>query len=229
MGIGVVLGAAAIGYLFGAIPFGYTFVWWVARRDVTRMGSGRTGGTNALRAGGPVAGVLTAVFDFLKGALAVLVARALTQGQAVQPWAEALAGAAAGLGHNASIFIGFKGGAGTGPNVGAAVALWPLSALLLVPLTPLLVILTGYASVTSMTLALLILAVFVVRAAQGLAPWAYVWGYALITTLLIYFALLPNIRRLLRGEERMVGPRARAHLSSRSSALSGQGRREGSS
>ncbi|MER3458829.1 MAG: glycerol-3-phosphate acyltransferase, partial [Chloroflexota bacterium] len=81
MGIGVVLGAAAIGYLFGAIPFGYTFVWWVARRDVTRMGSGRTGGTNALRAGGPVAGVLTAVFDFLKGALAVLVARALTQGQ----------------------------------------------------------------------------------------------------------------------------------------------------
>lgn len=210
MGIGVVLGAAAIGYLLGAIPFGYTFVWWVARRDVTRTGSGRTGGTNALRAGGPVAGVLTAVFDFLKGALAVIVARALAQGQEVQPWAEALAGAAAVLGHNASIFIGFKGGAGTGPNVGAAVALWPPSALLLIPLVPLLVIVTGYASVTSMTLALLILAVFVVRAAQGFAFWAYVWGYALITTVLVYFALLPNIRRLLRGEESKVGPRARA-------------------
>lgn len=224
MGIGVVLGAAAIGYLLGAIPFGYTFVWWLARRDVTRTGSGRTGGTNALRAGGPVAGVLTALFDFLKGALAVLVARALTQGQAVQPWAEALAGAAAVLGHNASIFIGFKGGAGTGPNVGAAVALWPPAALLLVPLTPLLVIVTGYASVTSMTLALLILAVFVVRAAQGFAPWAYVWGYALITALLVYIALLPNIRRLLRGEERKVGPRARAPLAS---PFSGEGKGEG--
>lgn len=213
MGIGGMLSAAAIGYLVGAIPFGYTFVWWLARRDVTRTGSGRTGGTNALRAGGLVAGVLTAVFDFLKGALAVIIARTLAQGQEVQPWAEALAGAAAVLGHNASIFIGFKGGAGTGPNVGAAVALWPPSALLFIPLAPLLVIVTGYASVTSMTLALLILAVFVVRAVQGFAPWAYVWGYALITTVLVYIALLPNIRRLLRGEEHRVGPRARARPS----------------
>jgi glycerol-3-phosphate acyltransferase PlsY len=132
----------------------------------------------------------------------------LAQGQDIQPWAEALAGAAAVLGHNASIFVGFKGGAGSGPNVGAAVALWPLSAAILIPATPILLFGTGYASVTSMTLALLILLIFVVRALQGLSPWAYVVGYALVTTVLVFFALLPNIRRLLKGEERMVGPRA---------------------
>lgn len=215
MGAWGLLGAVAVGYLLGAIPFGYTFVWWLARRDITQTGSGRTGGTNALRAGGPAAGVLTAVFDFLKGAAAVVVARALMQGQEVQPWAEALAGAAAVLGHNASVFVGFKGGAGSGPNVGAAVALWPLSAAILIPATPILLFGTGYASVTSMTLALLVLAIFAVRALQGLSPWAYVIGYALVTTILVFFALVPNIQRLLRGEERMVGPRARARREKR--------------
>jgi glycerol-3-phosphate acyltransferase PlsY len=208
MSVPALLGAIVIGYILGAIPFGYLFVRLTTGRDVTQEGSGRIGGTNALRAGGPVAGILTGIGDLLKGALAVLIARALTEGQAAQPWAEALAGAAAVLGHNASIFIGFKGGAGSGPNVGAAAALWPWSALL-IPATPILLFGTGYASVTSMTLALLVLLIFTVRAIQGLSPWAYVWGFALLTTILVFGALIPNIRRLLRGEERMVGPRAR--------------------
>lgn len=205
----ILFAALVIGYLLGAIPFGYVVVRRLTGRDVTQVGSGRTGGTNAMRAGGMGAGVLTAVADFLKGIVAVELARRLAAGQPIQPWAEALAGAAAVLGHNYSVFIRFRGGAGTGPNLGAATALWLFSAVILVPAGLLVLLGTGYASVASMFVALTILLIFAVRALQGLSPWAYVLGYALITVVLVYVALWANIQRLLRGEERMVGPRAR--------------------
>ena len=101
----MVVAAAVIGYLFGSIPVGYLVVRITSGVDVRTVGSGRTGGTNAMRAGGLGAGVMTAVGDMLKGLAAVAIMRLLSGGV---PEIEAIAGLGAVAGHNWSLFMGFK-------------------------------------------------------------------------------------------------------------------------
>ena len=96
----MVVAAAVIGYLFGSIPVGYLVVRATSGVDVRSVGSGRTGGTNAMRAGGLGAGVMTAIGDMLKGLIAVVIMRWLSGGV---PEIEALAGLGAVAGHNWSI------------------------------------------------------------------------------------------------------------------------------
>ena len=64
--------------------------------------------------------------------------------------AAVVAGLGAVIGHNWSVYLGFKGGAGTAPNIGAAIAFWPVAGLYLAPMVPLGLYLIGYASVTSL-------------------------------------------------------------------------------
>jgi len=189
--------AGVLGYLIGAIPVGYLVIYAMKGQDLRRHGSGRTGGTNAIRAGGSWAGVLTGAGDILKGFLAIMVARWLGGGS---PWAEVLAGIAAVVGHNWSIYLGFKGGAGTGPNIGVCVALWPLSALWLIPLLPFGLNVIRYASVTSLVIAAVIPVTVAVRAALGLGPWIHL-VYALGAALAVTWSLRPNIKRLQNGTE----------------------------
>lgn len=189
--------AGILGYLIGAIPVGYLVIYAMKGQDLRRQGSGRTGGTNAIRAGGSWAGVLTGTGDILKGFLAIMVARWVGGGS---PWAEVLAGIAAVVGHNWSIYLGFKGGAGTGPNIGVCVALWPLSALWLIPLLPFGLNVIRYASVTSLVIAAVIPVTVAVRAALGLGPWIHL-VYALGAALAVTWSLRPNIKRLQNGTE----------------------------
>mgnify|MGYP002682591950 CR=1 FL=1 len=63
--------AGLIGYLCGSVPFGYIYVRLFKGEDLTKIGSGRTGGTNSFRAAGLGVGVLTSFSDVLKGAAAV--------------------------------------------------------------------------------------------------------------------------------------------------------------
>jgi glycerol-3-phosphate acyltransferase PlsY len=196
----------ALAYLLGSIPVGLIVVRALTGQDIRDFGSGRTGGTNAGRAGGRLAGILTGLGDFLNGVGAVNIARIIWPGA---PVLEAACGVAAVLGHNYSIYIGFRGGAGTGPNVGAASALWPWAIPILAPAVPLILVLTGYASVTSTSIAVGIVLIFLVRAIFFGSSWAYV-GYAAATTLLVGIALIPNYRRLIDGTERRVGKRAKA-------------------
>ena len=87
-----------IAYLLGSIPVGVFVVRLFGGRDIRSVGSGRTGGTNALRAAGLPAGVLTGLGDVAKGYAAVTVAR-LIAGPYV-PMLEALCGVATVAGHN---------------------------------------------------------------------------------------------------------------------------------
>ncbi len=207
MSVIIVLAAVVVAYLLGAIPVGYLAVRLLKGKDIRQVGSGRTGSTNALRAGGVTGGIVTALGDLAKGILAVLVARAIA-GPVYPGLVEAAAGLAAVIGHNWPIYLGFKGGAGTVPSVGAAIAFWPWCALYLVPLFPLGLYFIGYASLTSLIGAAVVLLTFLVRAALGLdSHWWYV-AYSLLSSGIVVWALRPNIKRLREGTERIVGRRA---------------------
>lgn len=162
-----------------------------------------------MRAAGTAVGLLTAGVDLAKGAGAIWCARALMSGHDALPWAEAMAAFSAVAGHNWSIFLGFRGGAGTMPNLGAAILLWPIYGLVLIPAGLAMLLTSGYASLASLFVAVAIPAGFGVRAWLGSGSWAYAC-FGLATAVLVIIALLPNIKRLIAGTERMVGPRARS-------------------
>jgi glycerol-3-phosphate acyltransferase PlsY len=196
-------------YIIGSIPFGLIVVKLMNGKDIRTVASGRTGGTNAMRAAGPWAGVLTAVFDVLKAAVTVWLAQAVTP----NVWIHLLAPLAAVIGHNHSIFlivrnqegqIRLGGGAGGAAAGGGAFGLWPPVAIFLIPLGLLIWYVTGYASVTTLSIGLLTIIIFGVRAALGLGPWEYMI-YGFLVEILMTFALLPNLKRLREGTERRHG------------------------
>jgi glycerol-3-phosphate acyltransferase PlsY len=203
-------GVVLLAYIFGSIPFGLLIVKLKTGKDIRNIESGRTGGTNAMRAAGFWAGLLTALLDILKGAAAVWVA------QAVDPQEHllhVLAPIASIIGHNHSIFlierdekgriVRLRGGAGGAPSVGGALGLWAPSLLIVLPLGALVFFTLGYASVTTISVALFAIIVFAVRAWQGATPWVDAL-YGVAALLLLLWALRPNIRKLLQGEERVV-------------------------
>ncbi|MBL8092011.1 MAG: glycerol-3-phosphate acyltransferase [Anaerolineales bacterium] len=198
-----------MGYVIGSIPFGLLIVKLKTGKDIREVESGRTGGTNAMRAAGFWAGFATAMLDILKGAVAVWVAQAITD----TSWAHMLAAIGAILGHNYSIFLPerdengkfmrLRGGAGGAPAVGGAMGLLPASILIILPLGMLTFFTVGIASITTMAVALFTIIVFAIRASQGIIPWDYVW-YGVGAELLLIWALRPNLKKLFAGEERVV-------------------------
>ncbi len=204
------LGVIVLAYVFGSIPFGLLIVKLKTGKDIREVESGRTGGTNAMRAAGFWAGLATAVLDILKGAGAVWVAQLVTPDH---HWVHVIAPLAAILGHNHSIFlperdengklIRLRGGAGGAPSVGGAMGLWPASILIILPLGMLAFFTLGIASVTTMAVAFFAIIVFAIRASQGLMPWMDVW-YGVGAEILLIWALRPNLKKLFEGNERIV-------------------------
>ncbi len=207
--------AAVLGYFCGAVPFGYMYVKKVKGIDLTKHESGRTGGTNSLRAAGVKVGIVTAISDVLKGFLSVFLTRLIFADHLaadVLPWVLITAGVFSVIGHNWSVFIAFRGGAGTGPNVGWASALWwpmfPIAALVMSSM----MLGVGMASVASLAMAAIIPIMFIALYAAGVPGYsdtlAYIAG-GLISLSVVSWSLRPNIKRLIAGNERVVGPRAK--------------------
>jgi glycerol-3-phosphate acyltransferase PlsY len=195
-----------LAYMVGALPMGYLLLCLFTGQDITQIGSGRTGGTNAMRAGGPWIGLLTAILDLAKGYGGVLIARWLMPESI---WASVLAGVMTVFGHNWSVWLYLRtkkisAGAGTGPNVGAAMAFWPWVGAIAIPDVLFFVLVIGYASLASLSTALLVVITFVIRAVFFGQPWEYVF-FGVVTTFLVVWALRSNIQRLRNGTERRVG------------------------
>lgn len=199
-----------LAYVFGSIPFGLLIVKLSTGKDIREVASGRTGGTNAGRAAGTWAGVLTGILDGAKAAASVWIAQAVAPGN---HWLHVIAGLAAILGHNYSIFIiqrdekgrlRLHGGAGGGPTVGGAIGLWWPSAFIILPLAILVFVGIGYASITTMSIAIITTIIFAIRYRLGLSPLPDVF-YGLIAFMMLAWALRPNIRALIEGRERFHG------------------------
>jgi glycerol-3-phosphate acyltransferase PlsY len=115
-------------YLLGCLATGYYLVRWRTGQDLRRLGSGSTGGTNAGRVLGRWGLVVTGLIDMLKGLVAVGAAQYFH----LDAWAVALAAAAVVAGHVFPFQLGFHGGRGLGPALGALLLIdYPLVALVL--------------------------------------------------------------------------------------------------
>jgi len=208
-----VIAVLILAYLLGSFPFGLIIVRIINGEDIRKIKSGRTGGTNAMRAAGFWAGLVTAILDIAKGYFGVIIARSIMPGNT---WIEIFGGLITIVGHNYSIFLierdqggklRFRGGAGGATTVGGAIALWPPLIIILVPVAALILFGVGYASVTTMSIPIISIVVLSFRAYLGYSPWSYIL-YGIIAEFIILWALRPNIERLCNGTERLVGWRA---------------------
>ncbi len=192
----IVAGLVLLGYLSGSIPFGLLLVRAARGVDVRGQGSGNIGATNVARVAGRGLGAAVLLLDALKGALPVLLARAV-DGTGVVP---AAVGLAAFAGHVAPPWLGFRGGKGVATALGVLAMLAPRAALAAAVTWAVVLAVLRISSVSSLLAG--IVAVAVAWLAPGTPP------VAAALTSLIFLAMLwthrGNIGRLLRrGEPRV--------------------------
>lgn len=216
-------GIAVLGYILGSIPFGMLIVKSRTGKDLREIESGRTGGTNTVRAAGFWAGLLTAIFDILKGASSVWLAQTFSPDNQL---VHVLAPVFAILGHNYSIFLmrrdesgklRFHGGAGGAPALGGATGLWLPMFPIAFAAGALIWFTIGIASVTTMSIALIVTVVFAIRAYLGYQNPVDIL-YGILALFLLVWALRPNIRKLIEGKERVVSLSLNGWLKARKQA-----------
>ncbi len=189
-----------LGYLAGSIPVGVLVARASGGPDPRSVGSGRTGGTNALRALGRKWAAVVVGGDLAKGALPVLVTRLVTNGDST---AEVLVAAAAVAGSVWSIFLNFQGGRGVGAGVGTMLVIQPVAVLLAAPVFFLVILATRYVSLGSLlgSAAMFPAMLLIWAVASGWVPPAYL-AWAAVGPVLIWLAHADNIDRLIHGKER---------------------------
>jgi glycerol-3-phosphate acyltransferase PlsY len=128
-----------IGYLMGSLPTAYILGRWTKGVDIRQVGGGNMGALNAARELGQVAGLIVLLVDVVKGAGAVLIAKAWGVG----PIWIYLAGSAALIGHCWPVFLKFKGGKGAATSLGVCLALAPLPMLCALPFIVIVVLFTS--------------------------------------------------------------------------------------
>ena len=189
-----------LAYLAGSIPFGVIVARLAGAPDPRTTGSGRTGGTNALRAMGRKLAAIVVLGDLAKGAVPVLVARWVSGGV---PAHEAACGVAAVIGSARSIFLGFHGGRGVATGVGTMLVIQPWAVILAAPVFIVVILVTRYVSLGSLlgSAAMIPAVALVFLVLTGTVPPAYLL-YAVIGVGVVWLAHADNIDRLLHGTER---------------------------
>ena len=200
------------GYLLGSIPSGYLAGRWLKGIDIRQEGSGSTGATNVLRVVGKGPALAVFVVDVLKGALAVLLAKAVLEplGQPLSPagwqidgWI-VLAGLAGLAGHIWPIWLGWKGGKAVATGLGMLLGVsWPVGlacfGIFLAVLTFSRIVSLS-SVVAALSLPLLMVGSF---GSGGIRP-AYLL-LAVLTTVLVVWRHRSNIERLWAGTEPNLG------------------------
>ena len=166
-------GGFLLGYVFGSIPCGLWLVQAFHGIDIRKYGSGNIGTTNVFRTVGPKTAAAVLAGDMLKGI----------------------------LGHNYSLFLGFKGGKGVATGLGLFLYMLPWGAAAGLCVWIIIVMITRYVSLGSVVAA-------IVAASAG---WYlnYPVPFAVFGTLACLFVIIrhkDNIKRLLNGTESKIKP-----------------------
>jgi acyl phosphate:glycerol-3-phosphate acyltransferase len=194
----VIVGA----YLVGSIPTG-VIVGRMRGFDPRAVGSGNIGTANVARAGGASAAVITFAGDVLKGAIPVVVARAMGFPHVTVAWV----GLAAFVGSICSVFLRFRGGKGLAAALGVWLGLAPLAILFPLAAFGVVFALSRTMSIASMSAAIVLPAAV---AALGL-PREFLL-LAIVMTALVIFRHRENIQRIALGEEPKFQPKRAENL-----------------
>jgi len=184
-------------FVMGSIPVG-VIVAKTKGIDLKKIGSGNIGATNVLRSLGKGPAALTLFGDMLKGTLAVALGKYFGLGTFYQ----GLIGLSAILGHNFSLFLGFRGGKGVATSLGVFLLYSPQTALITFIIWIVVVLTTKYSSLGALiSFGLLPLTIILLDGKDKLPV-------AVLVTLFILIRHTDNIRRLIKGTERKIGERA---------------------
>lgn len=197
-----------LSYLLGSIPFGIIISRLWKGIDIREHGSKNPGATNVYRVVGPVPAIIVLALDVGKGLVATLWLSRLSIGQ---PFLNSvslmiLAGIAVILGHTFPIFAGFKGGKGVATGLGVLISLAPFETILALLLFLLIVGITRYVSLGSLSSATFILLALIFEKyyLHKLISSVLVI-MVLVLTIFIFYTHRSNIKRLLNGTENKFG------------------------
>lgn len=183
-------------FVLGSIPVG-VIIAKTKGVDLQKVGSGNIGATNVLRSLGKWPAALTLLGDVLKGTIAVAFGRYFGTGT----FHEGLIGLSAILGHNFSLFLGFRGGKGVATSLGVFILYSPQTALITFIIWLVVVLTTKYSSLGALVSFGLLPLNIVLFDSNGKLP------VALLITTLIVIRHTENIKRLIKGTERKIGER----------------------
>lgn len=102
-------------YILGSVPVGFILFYLLKKEDIRKSGSGNIGATNVLRCQGKLSGILTFIFDLLKGAIPIIYGILNFKDS---PEIILIGGGFAILGHICPVFLKFKGGKGVATFAG---------------------------------------------------------------------------------------------------------------
>lgn len=191
-----------LAYVIGSIP---TAVWvgkWFYKIDVRDYGSGNAGATNTIRVLGPKAGIPVFIIDVLKGFSAVELAYICREDFGTHneffAFFKVILSFIVVAGHVFPLFAGFRGGKGIATSLGVVLALFPFPALITFGIFMIVLLITHYVSIGSMTASIIF--PFLSYYVFDCNEWAYI-VFSITVVIFIFFTHRKNIRRLRKGEE----------------------------
>lgn len=186
-----------LGHVCGSVPSGLWLVQAFHGIDIRNYGSKNIGTTNVFRTVGPKTAVLVLIADAFKGILAVGIMSYFFH----NPLLDVITALGALLGHNYSLFLGFKGGKGVATALGLLIFMMPKVAVTSFGIWLVCVLLTRYVSLGS-----IMAAIFTPPLAWYLG---YPSAYVIFSVVAAFFVVLrhkENIHRLLTGTESKIKP-----------------------
>lgn len=204
-----ILVVALVSYLLGSINSAIIVSHIHAKDDVRRHGSGNAGMTNILRTYGKGPAVATAMGDFFKAVLAVLLGRLAFHLAGFPEDFPLDAGYIAGLfvllGHLFPVYFRFKGGKGVMTTLGVILMVNPIAFLIIALIFVPLVFITKIVSFSSVLGAIVFpFVTWGVRYFQGREPLYDTISAGIIAVIILYMHR-DNITRLLNGTENKFG------------------------
>lgn len=186
-----------LGHVCGSVPSGLWLVQAFHGIDIRNYGSKNIGTTNVFRIVGPKTAVLVLIADAFKGILVVGIMSYFFH----NPLLDVVTALGALLGHNYSLFLGFKGGKGVATALGLLIFMMPKVAVASFGIWLVCVLLTRYVSLGS-----IMAAIFTPPLAWYLG---YPSAYVIFSVVAAFFVVLrhkENIHRLLTGTESKIKP-----------------------
>lgn len=184
---------ALIGYLLGGINPSY-IIARIKGFDIRKHGSGNAGASNAVITMGKKVGVFSALFDIVKAFASVYIARYLVL--PTLPAAACLAGTACIVGHIFPVFMGFRGGKGLACLGGVILALNPFVFVFLLAIELVVVLIVDYICIVPMTASVIYPVLYGILTKDIAGSLIF-----LITTVLILYKHVENVKRIRNGTE----------------------------